>query len=197
MPTQVDDASLFATKARSSRSSPIDTLISPTWPTSPFSFRNFAAAALRPPTATTSPRSASRLTIYRPMNPAPPRIATRFCLISAPQAPIAALSDALIFGNNERPRRVITLVRPRYLPAEISNGGTDPDDRSNSPTCAAFRAPGTGLILVRGAARPHLRRVRGDRGRSRRPATPIRWPPGRFERTHWQRPRRRRRDDGA
>ena len=47
----------------------------------------------------------------------------------------------------------------------------------------------SGARLVRSAARPHLRRVRDDRGRATpAPPTPT-LPPGRFERKAWQRER--------
>ena len=52
----------LATNAGNIDSSPIEMLTSPTWPTSPFSLRNLAEAAWRPPTVRTSPRSASRFT---------------------------------------------------------------------------------------------------------------------------------------
>ena len=50
--------------------------------------------------------------------------------------------------------------------------------------------------LVRDAARPDLRRVRGDRGRLCRPRRAAELPPGRFERQPWDRPGRRRRRHG-
>src|SRR5262249_13537364 len=76
MPTQLTSASLPSTNARNTSSgASIPTLMSPTWPTSPLSLRNLASAAWRPPTASTSPRSARRLTMYRPINPEPPMTA--------------------------------------------------------------------------------------------------------------------------
>jgi hypothetical protein len=59
----VDDRTAAGQKGGSRFSSSMPIFNGSTCPTSPIVLRNFAASALRHPTATTSPRAASRLTM--------------------------------------------------------------------------------------------------------------------------------------